>query len=508
MTTAHSPRISSPGSAAGGTPSRCITGRRSRRTPATEKTLNRSHWSHSGPPRCRAVSSPTRIAAKPKNTAKKPPGVTSSKISSPTPATNHIHQITVSVTLARGQVRERIGEHPGPRPAEPAPPTASSRTSPSPGPKATMPVDFSARAIRTHARQRTTWVELRGVSLPHGRPPHHDPAGPVLRPRRLPRRPVGAGSARGAHPRPLRPRPRGRAGRTSVRPRACPSSSHRLPGTVIEAWQYGERHTVGDVQLSFHPAGHVLGSAQLRTRRRRGRSGSSAATTSARLTRPAPRSSRSGPTSSSPRRPSDCPSSAGTPPGVVIEDLLAWWETNREAGRASLVFCHVLGKSQRLLAELALRTERRDLRPRRHRRDVRRVPGRRHPDCSPWTGWRTRRRERTSPASWCSPHHRAWNDLDAPLRRRGRRAGERLHAGPRRATPPQRGPRLRPLRPRRLAGLARRPSARPARPGCWSPTATPCRWRSGCGSWASRPRRWRRPYGRDQEERVAGEGDR
>jgi putative mRNA 3-end processing factor len=47
------------------------------------------------------------------------------------------------------------------------------------------------------------------------------------------------------------------------------------------------------------------------------------------------------------------------PTDSVIEDLLGWWETNRQAGRASLVFCHVLGKSQRLLGELALRTDRR-----------------------------------------------------------------------------------------------------------------------------------------------------
>ena len=43
------------------------------------------------------------MAAKPKKTAKKPPGVTSSKTRRPTPATNHIHQITMDGTLARGQ---------------------------------------------------------------------------------------------------------------------------------------------------------------------------------------------------------------------------------------------------------------------------------------------------------------------------------------------------------------------------------------------------------------------
>lgn len=43
-----------------------------------------------------------------------------------------------------------------------------------------------------------------------------------------------------------------------------PIARHRLPGATVEAWPYGERRSVGEVQLSFHPAGHVLGSAQLR----------------------------------------------------------------------------------------------------------------------------------------------------------------------------------------------------------------------------------------------------
>src|SRR5262249_61537142 len=39
-----------------------------------------------------------------------------------------------------------------------------------------------------------------------------------------------------------------------------PIVRHRLPGTVIEAWQYGERHTMGHGHRTFHPAVHVLGS--------------------------------------------------------------------------------------------------------------------------------------------------------------------------------------------------------------------------------------------------------
>ena len=45
----------------------------------------------------------------------------------------------------------------------------------------------------------------------------------------------------------------------------------------------------------------------------------------------------------------------------VIAELLAWWEDNRAADRASLLFCYTLGKAQRILAELALVTDRRVL---------------------------------------------------------------------------------------------------------------------------------------------------
>jgi putative mRNA 3-end processing factor len=38
----------------------------------------------------------------------------------------------------------------------------------------------------------------------------------------------------------------------------------RLPHASIETLRYGERRTIGDVVVSLHPAGHVLGSAQVR----------------------------------------------------------------------------------------------------------------------------------------------------------------------------------------------------------------------------------------------------
>ena len=45
-------------------------------------------------------------------------------------------------------------------------------------------------------------------------------------------------------------------------------------------------------------------------------------------------------------------------PRLVAEDILRWWDGNREAGRASVLFCYALGKAQRILGELARLTDR------------------------------------------------------------------------------------------------------------------------------------------------------
>jgi Cft2 family RNA processing exonuclease len=93
---------------------------------------------------------------------------------------------------------------------------------------------------------------------------------------------------------------------------ACrPLLARRLePGTPIETLPYGEVQRIGDVALSFHPAGHILGSAQVRLDGRMG-SGSFLAITNGRLTRPARPFNLSRATRSSPNRPSDCPFSGG-----------------------------------------------------------------------------------------------------------------------------------------------------------------------------------------------------
>ncbi len=137
-----------------------------------------------------------------------------------------------------------------------------------------------------------------------------------------------------------------------------PVARHRLPGAVVEGWPYGERHGVGDVQLSFHPAGHVLGSAQLR----RAADGEVWVVSGDYKRAPDPTCAPFEPLRAHvflTEATFGLPVFRWEPTDAVMEDLLGWWEANREAGRASLVFCHVLGKAQRLLAELARRTDRR-----------------------------------------------------------------------------------------------------------------------------------------------------
>jgi putative mRNA 3-end processing factor len=41
------------------------------------------------------------------------------------------------------------------------------------------------------------------------------------------------------------------------------------------------------------------------------------------------------------------------PAPMVLTEIMDWWRDNRAEGRASVLFCYVLGKAQRILAELA-----------------------------------------------------------------------------------------------------------------------------------------------------------
>jgi putative mRNA 3-end processing factor len=133
---------------------------------------------------------------------------------------------------------------------------------------------------------------------------------------------------------------------------------HRLgPEAAIEGHAFGQRLAFGDAVVSFHPAGHVLGSAQIRIE-----GGGEVWVISGDYKREADASCE-------PFEVVPCdvfiteatfalPIYRWDPAGRAFDDVVAWWNANAAVGRASVLFCYALGKAQRVLAELALRTAR------------------------------------------------------------------------------------------------------------------------------------------------------
>ena len=124
------------------------------------------------------------------------------------------------------------------------------------------------------------------------------------------------------------------------------------PDAVIEAWPYGDTHRLGEVEVSLHPAGHVLGSAQVRVS-----DGDETWVVSGDYKR------ASDPTCA-PFEVVPCDTFVSEAtfalpiyrwPAVadVLDDMRAWLAANRRDGRPSVIFAYSLGKAQRLLALLA-----------------------------------------------------------------------------------------------------------------------------------------------------------
>jgi len=125
----------------------------------------------------------------------------------------------------------------------------------------------------------------------------------------------------------------------------------------IETLEYGQTLTLGDVRVSFHPAGHVLGSAQIRIESADG------------VWVIAGDYKRAADPTCTAFEPVRCDtfvteSTFGLPiyrwddTSVVLDDIASWWRANGGAGRTSVLFCYTIGKAQRLLAELMRVTDR------------------------------------------------------------------------------------------------------------------------------------------------------
>ena len=137
----------------------------------------------------------------------------------------------------------------------------------------------------------------------------------------------------------------------------CSAESERVLNTRIfnanittRGW--GETFHSNGVRISFHPAGHILGSAQIRVEHR----GETWVVSGDYKTEPDP--------TCTPFEPVRCnvfitESTFGLPiyrwshQSDTFSEIAAWWRSNREAGRASIVFAYALGKAQRVLAGLA-----------------------------------------------------------------------------------------------------------------------------------------------------------
>ncbi len=131
----------------------------------------------------------------------------------------------------------------------------------------------------------------------------------------------------------------------------------RLPADAhIETMAYGEQRRIGAVEVSLHPAGHVLGSAQIRIRQ----AGFTAVVSGDYKLAPDP--------TCPPFEPLACDlfvteSTFGLPiyrwedPRATMRAILAWWSDNRANGRASILFAYALGKAQRILRGLMLEAD-------------------------------------------------------------------------------------------------------------------------------------------------------
>ena len=113
--------------------------------------------------------------------------------------------------------------------------------------------------------------------------------------------------------------------------------------------QYGEEHWLGQCRVSFHSAGHVLGSAQIRLE------------VDGEVWVVSGDYKRDADPSCEPFEPVPCDvliteATFGLPiyrwqtGAEVAEEIRAWWQGDRQ--RPSLLFCYSFGKAQRLMAEL------------------------------------------------------------------------------------------------------------------------------------------------------------
>ncbi|MEM8536263.1 MAG: ligase-associated DNA damage response exonuclease [Pseudomonadota bacterium] len=129
---------------------------------------------------------------------------------------------------------------------------------------------------------------------------------------------------------------------------AAPVMRHRLGDITLDTVDFGETRQIGSATVSFHPAGHVPGSAQIRV----------AVAGQVWVVSGDYKVVADG--LSEPFEPVKChafitectfglPIFTWTPQDVLTKQINDWWAANAAAGRTSILGAYALGKAQRLL---------------------------------------------------------------------------------------------------------------------------------------------------------------
>jgi putative mRNA 3-end processing factor len=115
--------------------------------------------------------------------------------------------------------------------------------------------------------------------------------------------------------------------------------------------EYGQSSDLNDVKISLHPAGHVLGSAQVRLEH-----GGEVWVVSGDYKRQADPTCRGFEPIGCHTFITECtfglPIFRWSDPSIVTQQMNDWWRANRDEGRTSVVLAYSLGKAQRVLAHL------------------------------------------------------------------------------------------------------------------------------------------------------------
>jgi len=130
-----------------------------------------------------------------------------------------------------------------------------------------------------------------------------------------------------------------------------PIIKHRLGDIVVSGVEWNENFTINGVKFSLHPAGHIIGSSQIRVEYK----GEVWVFTGDYKTE------NDG--VAVPYEPVQCdtfitectfglPAFKWTPQKEVFNDINNWWQQNQDDGRTSILFGYSLGKAQRLLKHL------------------------------------------------------------------------------------------------------------------------------------------------------------